>query len=291
MQKSNSAVRSAKVLAFALLSFLCLASEIHAQTGFDYLAQQLAHGNSEQKRNALFEIRNLKTEEASRLAIPALRDSEEIVRASAAASVVFLPSGETVSVLAPLLRDKKFFVRKEAAYALGQTRNPAAVQLLVETIQKDKIQEVIDAATVALGENGDVSAISGLIQILQRQPKEKEEFMRRAAARSLGQIAANQFLQNQIQLSNSVNANLNEKDNRANLSQQIPDFQNAVRLLIQILQARTETGDVKREAAFALGEIGDVSAIPVLQSNLRAEDYYLAENCRRALLKIGNSSN
>lgn len=288
MQKSKSKSRSAKVFTFVLAAFLCFASENHAQTGFDYLAQQLTRGNSEQKRSALFEIRNLKTEEASRLALPALKDSEELVRATAASSVVFLPSDEAVRALIPLLRDKKPFVRKEAAYALGKTRNSSAVQPLAEIIQRDKIQEVKDAATVALGENGEASAISALIQILQRQPKDKEEFMRRAAARSLGEIARNQILQRVLQRWKNSSSPLPEITNeiRASLSNEIPDFQNAARLLIRILENRPETDDVKREAAFALGEIGDVSAILVLQKNLASEDYYLVENCRQALAKI-----
>ena len=43
---------------------------------------------------------------------------------------------------------------------------------------------------------------------------------------------------------------------------------------------------MRREAAFALGAIGDKSAVPVLQSNLGSEDYYLAEICLESLRKI-----
>lgn len=293
MQKFKRKSQKAQVFAFVLLAFLCFADKTFAQTEFENLARQITRGNSEQKRNALFEIRNLKTAEASRLALPALQDSEEIVRASAASSVVFLPSDEAVRVLVPLLRDKKPFVRKEAAYALGKTRNAAAVQRLIETLQKDKIQEVKDAATVALGENGEPSAINTLIQILQRQPKEKEEFMRRAATRSLGKIATRQALQRRYQwwLDSSNSTYNSAREIHVNLSKAIPDFQNAVRLLIQILQTQTETDDVRREAAYALGEIGDVSAIPVLQGNLNSKDYYLAENCKFAIEKIDGNRN
>lgn len=286
--------QKAQVFAFVLLAFLCFAGKTFAQTDLENLAQLVTRGNSEQKRNALFEIRNLKTAEASRLALPALQDSEEIVRASAVSSVIFLPSDEAVRVLVPLLRDKKPFVRKEAAYALGKTQNSAAVQPLVETIQKDKIQEVKDAATVALGENGRISAINALVQVLQRQPKDKEEFIRRAAAHSLGKIALGrrilqQRYQQWLDSDNSTSDFANEA--RTNLSREIPAFQNALRLLIQILQTQNETDDVKREAAYALGEIGDVSAIPVLQANLNSEDYYLAENCKLAIKKINDSRN
>ena len=48
--------------------------------GLGRLAQNIEHGNAEQKRDALFEIGNLRTPEASRLAIAGLNDSDEIVR-------------------------------------------------------------------------------------------------------------------------------------------------------------------------------------------------------------------
>jgi HEAT repeat protein len=52
------------------------------------------------------------------------------------------------------------------------------------------------------------------------------------------------------------------------------------------LQNSKEFDDVRREVAFALGAIGDASAIPVLQVNLIAKDYYLAKICAEALEKI-----
>lgn len=292
MKTANTKTQRAKYLIFVLLFCAFFAGNLYAQNNLELLAEQINRGNSEQKRNALFQIRNLATEEASRLAIPALRDGEEIVRASAASSVVFLPSDEAANILLPLLRDKKPFVRKETAYALGKTRNAGAIRPLVEIIQKDKIQEVKDAATVALGEIGDVSSIDALIQILKRQPKDKEEFMRRAAARSIGQIAAKQVLQRVLQRKNSNNAQMDfVGEMRADLSREIPNLKFASDLLIKILQKPSETDDVKRETAYALGEIGDVSAIPVLQVNLNSEDYYLAENCKLAVEKINGSHN
>jgi HEAT repeat protein len=288
MKTSKAKLKMA--LNFVVISAFCFLffSPAYAQTNLESLAEHINRGNSEQKRAALFQIRNVKTAESSRAAIPALQDKNEIVRATAASSVVFLPSAEAFAVLLPLLRDKKPFVRKEAAYALGKIRNFAAILPLVEIIQKDKIQEVKDAATFALGEIGDVSAVDALIQILKRRPQDKEEFMRRSAARSLGEIANNQVLQRSLQRVENSPVSLADfaDETRANLSNEIPAFRNAVNLLIQILQAPAETDDVKREAAYALGEIGDVSAIPVLQSKLSVEDYYLAEICRKSLQKL-----
>lgn len=249
------------------------------------MVQTITRGSDEQKRDALLQIRNLRTAEASRLAVPALRDSSEIVRATAAFSVIFTPKDEAARNLLPLLADKKPLVRREAAYALGKVGDAAAINPLLKTFQKDKVLEVRNAAIVALGEIGDVSAVGELIKILQKKPSAKEDFLRRAAARSVGQIA--QFIQTGKKVViTPENSQTVEASKYKNLSDEFSAFQQAVKILIQVLQNVSEANDVKREAAFALGAIGDESATAVLQSNLNAEDYYLAQICREALAKI-----
>jgi HEAT repeat protein len=241
---------------------LCaLAGYSFAQANLDALAEKVQNGNIEQKREALFQIRNLESAEASRIAVPALRDASEIVRATAAFSVIFLPRDEAAQALMPLLQDKFELVRREAVYALGKVRDPSSVKQLIGILQKDKILEVRNAAAIALGEIGDAGALDALTQILQQKPSDNEEFLYRSAARSIGQIAQN--------------------------NKSLPAFRSAVSVLIQILQDRKTQPDVKREAAFALGEIGDKSAIPILEANAGSEDYYLAAICKEALRKLG----
>jgi hypothetical protein len=129
--------------------------------------------NVERKRDALLELRNYRTAAASRIAVAALKDSSEIVRATAAASAVFLPSDEAARHLLPLLADKKPFVRREAAYALGAVRSPNAINSLLQIAQKDKVAEVRNAAIIALGEIGDArrSANSSSFYKEKRMPK------------------------------------------------------------------------------------------------------------------------
>jgi HEAT repeat protein len=254
------------------------------------LQEAIRSGSIEQKRDALFQIRNLKSEEPSRIAIPALNDKSEIVRATAASSVIFLPKDEALSTLLPLLTDKKELVRRETAYALGKVGSAGAVTPLLKILQKDKILEVRAATAVALGEIGDASAVSELIKILQRKPATKEEFLRRSAARSIGQIA--QIIQtNEIKVLTPENFlpdkyNSIEKAKYPKFVETFPVFRDATNVLIQTLQNSKEFDDVRREVAFALGAIGDASAIPVLQVNLNAKDYYLAKICAEALEKI-----
>lgn len=248
-------------LCLLLFCALCaFAGNSFAQTNLEALAEKIRTGNVEQKRDALFQIRNLESAETSRAALPALRDPAEIVRATAAFSVIFLPRDEAAQNLLPLLQDKFELVRREAAYALGKIGNSSAVKPLIEILQKDKISDVRNAAAIALGDIGDAGAIDALTQILQQKPSDKNEFLHRSAARSIGRIAQN--------------------------NKSIPAFRSAVGALIQILQDPKAQPDVKREAAFALGAIGDESAISILEANLNNKDYYLAAICKEALKKI-----
>src|SRR5215207_64827 len=164
------------IYSFNLLVFLCgfcgFAGSSFGQT-LDDLAAQVRSGNAEQKRSALFEIRNRRQQETSRIAVPALRDKDEIVRASAAFAVIFLPRDEAFNALVPNLQDKSEIVRRETAYALGKVQNPAAINPLFQIFQKDKSTEVKNAAVVALGEIGDASAIDFLTAIFGRAPKEE----------------------------------------------------------------------------------------------------------------------
>ena len=274
-------------LFFCLILFF--STNVFTQS-LEIVTQIIERGNVEQKRDALLQIRNLQTAEASRVALPALKDSSEIVRAAAAFSVIFTPKDEAVRNLTPLLADKKPLVRREAAYALGKVGDAVSINPLLTLFQKDKVLEVRNAAIVALGEIGDVSVIPELTKILQKKPSKKEDFLRRSAARSVGQIA--QIIQtgvrevvtpeNRTPLKNEIV----EPAKNQKLNNEFSFFQPAAQILIQVLRNADEADDVRREAAFALGAIGDETSIAVLQSNFNAEDYYLAQICREALAKI-----
>lgn len=291
VRKSNTNYKLRIANLFVILCALCVftAGNTPAQNP-ESLADAIRSGTTEIKRDALLQIRNLQSAEASRLAVSALRDSSEIVRATAAFAVIFLPKEEAAQILLPLLNDKSELVRREAAYALGKVQNSSAINPLIQIFQKDKILEVRNASVVALGEIGDAGAIDVLTQILQKKPKEDDEFQRRSAARSVGQIA--QFIQTgEIKIITPQNFlpdkfKTIEKPKYPNLIENFPVFRAAVFVLIQTLQNPKESLDTKREAAFALGAIGDKSAIPALQANLSNQDYYLSEICKEALRKI-----
>lgn len=271
------------------LFFALFVGNISAQN-LENLADQIQNGNVEQKREVLFQIRNLKTEEASRIAIPALRDKNDIVRATAAFSIIFLPKAEAAQILLPNLKDKSEFVRRETAYALGKIGDSSAVSFLLQVLNKDKILEVRTASSIALGEIGDVSAVGDLTKILRKKTIEDEEFLRRASARSIGQIA--QIIQTgEAKLLTPENF-LPDKYKDLNqpkyiyLAKEFAIFTEAANVLKAVLQNENEADDTRREAAFALGAIGDETSITVLQNKLNDKDLYLAEIAGESIRKI-----
>lgn len=236
--------------------------EIEKQT------RRLGSVETEERRDAVTRLGSMHHPAASRATLPALQDPAAIVRATAAAAILSLPPGESVGHLIPLLTDKDEFVRREVAFALGKTRHRSAVGPLVDTLNSDKKDSVRGAAAVALGELKDASASFGLAQILspgfasttsrsnKKSKKEKDLFLMRAAARSLGQIGSSAGLP----------------------------------ALVTALQDEKIPDDVRREAAYALGLIGDAAAIPALRGVLSARDPYLAEVAHHAIRKIERQS-
>lgn len=230
------------------------------QSDIEEQRQRLSSPEVEERRDALMRLGALRHPDASRTAVSALNDTAPIVRATASGAVLWLPAEESVAALLPLLSDKDEFVRQEAAYALGRTRSKSAVTPLIERLAKDKKDGVRGAGAVALGQIADEAAVVSLAQVLSPQTslpgakarKEKNVFVLRAAAVSLGQIASRSGLP----------------------------------ALVAALEDERTNDDVRREAARALGLIGDPAAEPALRKVLMARDAYLSFAAHEALRRI-----
>ncbi|MBP6212392.1 MAG: HEAT repeat domain-containing protein [Pyrinomonadaceae bacterium] len=275
-----------RIASFLFMLFACFAVTTSGQD-IEKLAELVRTGSTEQKRDSLFDLRNLRTAAASRAAVPALSDADAIVRATAASSIVFLPETELAVYLRPLLSDKDAFVRREAAYSLRNDRTGIATSALIKLLLEDSVMEVRTAAAVALG-SGDSSAVEALTRILAKKPKDDNEFLRRSAARSIGQIA--ETVRGGRRQNVTPQDFLPEKFKYTALADMpaasAPQFRQAVTVLLKVAANSKETDDTRREAAFALGGIGDRSAVAFLTANLTNKDTYLAEICREALLKL-----
>ena len=252
------------------------------------LQDRISHGSVEEKRSALFEIRNLRLESASRIALPALRDKDPMVRATAAAAVRFLPKSEASAALQPLLNDASEFVRREAAYALGDVGDGSATSELLRLLQNDKILEVRTAAAIALGKIGDTTAIPSIVAILNKRATEADEFLRRSAARSIGQIAQINVTGDPTVVTPQNFLPEKFKDlGPSDATGAVPQiYARSVDVLTAVLRSKSESDDTRREAAYSLGAIGDSRSLDVLRGFVASPDPYLAEICKEAVLKI-----
>ncbi len=226
---------------------------------------RLASGDMEERRDAVLRLGAIARPDSSRAALAALNDSVPLVRATAARSILSLPAAEAAAQLVPLLRDRDEFVRREAAYALGETRSLIAVEPLVVALARDREAGGRGAAAVALGMIGDERAVPALTEALGRRiaragffnritfrKQEENDFVRRASAVALGQIGSRE----------------------------------SAPALIAVLANERAGDDVRREAARALGLLGDPSAIPALRSALTASDPYLSRIAIESLRQL-----
>ena len=262
------------VLTSLLLPYFCsLQQAAHAaqpaltplQREIERQRARLSSAETEERRDAVTRLGAMRRPDASRAAVSALNDPAVIIRATAAHAVVSLPADEAAAAILPLLNDKKEFVRREAAYALGEARSRTAVEALTAALAHDKEAGVRGAAAVALGLIGDERAVNALSEALGRHipgtgffsritraQTAENEFVRRAATEALGRIGS-----------------------RA-----------GVPTLIALLTDEHAGDDVRREAARALGLIGDPAAVPALRAALTARDPYLSRIAYEVLRKL-----
>jgi HEAT repeat protein len=223
--------------------------------------QRLTSADAEERRDAVMKLGAMHRPEASREAMAGLSDVSPVVRAIAAKAILSIGADNSVAALVRLLSDKDEFVRREVAYALGLTKSRKATASLIQLLLNDKEDGVRAAAAVALGEVADESAVVSLANVLaaeleggtkKKNKMERNVFVLRAAAKALGQIKS-----------------------RA-----------GVPALVATLSNEKLADDVRREAAHALGLIGDPVALPALRVAANSGDPYLAQAAFESLRKI-----
>ena len=167
--------------------------------------------------------------------------------------------------------------RVEAAWALGELKNPKAVKPLIEAL-KDGNWRVRWRAAWALGEIKDPRAVPPLIDAL----RDEDSRVRESAARALGEIGDRRAVEPLIWLLRDEDSNIREEAAKALGS--IGD-RRAVEPLIDAL--RDEDSRVRESAARALGEIGDRRAVRHLVEALRDGGWAVRESAVKALGRLG----
>src|ERR1041384_4524167 len=151
-------------------------SQTPLQRQIEAQKNRLTSADAEERRDALMKLNLMRRPEASRAAVASLNDAEPGVRVAAAHALASAPSSGAAKALMPLLQDKLEFVRREVAYALGDTRSHDAVSPLENLLATDKEMSVRAAAAVALGRIKDESAAIALATAIdERVPRKKTE--------------------------------------------------------------------------------------------------------------------
>lgn len=267
MQSTSQPLKAHNVFLIALTVIIIVsghfAARAHQQTSqhsnhetgseIARLTSALKSSDEEERRAAALTLAWAQSPAATAALLSALSDRSERVRAAAIASLAW--QGDPMvapHIAARLAGDKSYFVRKTAAYALGRLKTREGTIALVAALNekpREKNLEVRSAAVVALGEYADAAAIEPLTRALD----DKLDFIRARAALALGA-------------------------NGRNAAQAVPR-------LIKLLGADKENS-VKRQAAIALGRIGERSALPALHQAQRDPDPYLSRAALEAIAMI-----
>jgi HEAT repeat protein len=248
------------------LSTNALAQGNRAASLQEQLVAGLAKGDKEQRMEALVELSALFRSapgiitDSTILALSeTLRhDSSPVVRALAARTLELGGDADASGHLIAALRtEKEVAVRKAIAYALARFPSAPVTQVLIELLN-DKKQELRAAAAYGLAESGEPSALKPLIDFLRKRDSEEDSFARSQIARGLGKIARREALDP----------------------------------LLKSL-TRDDSGEVRREAALALGNIAtkqDLKVIDALREATLSSDPYLALAADNALANIHSRS-
>jgi vesicle coat complex subunit len=164
--------------------------------GMPPLISALKDEDGDVRRAAAGALGELKDPRAVEPLISALKDENVSVREAAAASLEEInpkwreteEAKRKVPEFISALKDENSVVRMVAVWALGELKDPRAVEPLISAL-KDENRDVRRVAAGALGELKDPRAVEPLISAL----KDENGSVRRAAAASLLEITGEDF--------------------------------------------------------------------------------------------------
>lgn len=239
-------------------------------------------GKPTQKVGAANALGELATARAIPAMIGALSAKEQEVRLTCRDSLVTLGS-DAVEPLIGALTNKSPFTRRHAAEALGELGDARAAEPLLALVD-DEHRQVQLAAMYAVGKVKDPIATEPLMVQLSAEDRE----FREAAAVSLGQIADPRAVPLLIDsLDDEVEAV------RLQAAAALGRIQPGDRAVLANIEAVANANDEgsRRAAVFALGQIGNPSSVPVLDTRLdpvAESSVKVRREAAAALGQIGN---
>ncbi len=126
-------------------------------------------GDPQVRKYLVIALEHLGNEAAGPAILDLLDDGEAEVRLHAARALSALdPIPGAVGPLSRLLDDEDTAIRKVAVYALGQTRDPRAIQVLIPKLD-DPVEDIRWNAALALAVLGDGSGRPVIVEMLDRR--------------------------------------------------------------------------------------------------------------------------
>jgi HEAT repeat protein len=205
-----------------------------------------------------------------------LKDSDSNRRVGAAEALARTADERAVQPLIQALRDENGKVRAAAAEALGEINDSRAIEPLIQALADDD-SDVRSRAIDALARIGR-PASDALILALENE----DTLIKQGAAETLGEIKETRAIEPLISAFQSkemrqVSVNALLKINKSS----------AVEPFILILKDERATDDMRADASWALGEMGDPRANEALLQTLASgKDNNVKMSAARALKRI-----
>jgi HEAT repeat protein len=156
--------------------------------------------------------------------------------------------------------------------------------LIWQAYSREKDLEVRAAHAIALGGIPSLRSVKHLLAMIRLPKTADTEFIRRSAARSIGRVA--DALRSGKGVIDGANTSSLTDIQTADFAAGVSVFGSAANTLRVILRDTGDSIDVRREAAYALGAIGDRSSAPILGSLQDSADPFLSKNSKEALAKL-----
>lgn len=261
------------------------------RTVIPQLLQRLHDPDFFVRSNALEALGRLGNEATAPALIEALQDPDVHVCTSAIRALGELNSEAAISALVSMLQSPDLLLRRAATYELGKTRNLATIPALIKVLQHDQESGIRSTAAYALGEIGNETAISGLLEALRDEAVRVRESVVEALGKLGGKTALSALLD---VLANEVE----EASVRGNAIYALSKFKGeAARESITpeekllrvtgLTQALTyKDASLRSSAAKALGELGNRAAIPALKNALQDSNKFVRAHATESLAKL-----
>src|SRR5687767_4267746 len=260
---------------------------IEPESAIDPLIRSLRDATPGVRANSAWALGRIEDGRALRPIVSLFSDESAMVREAAIVAAGHMESTATVAALIRVVRqDNAPNVRRVAAWALGNIESREAVQELSRALAQDADARVREMSAWALGNIEDRSGTSALSSAAR---SDADDRVRETAVWALAQIEDGTSLEVLGQIVGSDRSSRVRGTAAWAIGQLDGRGMRAPAGLLRALKDDSE--DTRVKAAWALGELGDVNALPAIREALRTEQTQQVQRALiRALMESGGRS-